>query len=85
MSEIWSVPTSARRGLLVSVTQVDTDHTDRPTIAPHKAQIHSQENDMTVLDRPTVTTRVPMDSLPGMVAKDNRPVWAEAELRGDDR
>ena len=27
---------------LVSVTQVDADHTDRPTIAPHKAQIHSQ-------------------------------------------
>jgi hypothetical protein len=43
MSEIWSVPASARRGLLLgSVTQVDADHTDRPTIAPHKAQIHSR-------------------------------------------
>jgi hypothetical protein len=37
MSEIWSVPASARRGLLLgSVTQVDADHTDRPTIAPHR-------------------------------------------------
>ena len=43
MSEIWSVLASARGGLLlVSVTQVDADHTDRPTIATHKAQIHSQ-------------------------------------------
>ena len=43
MSEIWSVLASARGGLLlVSVTEVDADHTDRPTIAPHKAQIHSQ-------------------------------------------
>ena len=43
MSEIWSVLASARGGLLlISVTQVDADHTDRPTIAPHKAQLHSQ-------------------------------------------
>jgi hypothetical protein len=43
MSEIWSVLASARGGLLlVSVTQVDADHTERPTIAPHKAQIHLQ-------------------------------------------
>ena len=43
MSEIWSVLARPRGGLLlVSVTQVDADHTDRPTIAPHKAQIHSQ-------------------------------------------
>jgi hypothetical protein len=43
MSEIWFVLASARGGLLlVSVTQVDADHTDRPTIAPHQAQIHSQ-------------------------------------------
>ena len=26
----------------VRVTEVDADHTDRPTIAPHKAQIHSR-------------------------------------------
>ena len=43
MSEIWSVLASARGGLLlVSLTQVDVDHTDGPTIAPHTAQIHSQ-------------------------------------------
>jgi hypothetical protein len=43
MSEIWSVLASARGCLLlVSVTEVDADHTDRPTIAPHKAQIHSR-------------------------------------------
>jgi hypothetical protein len=43
MSEIWSVLASAREGrLLVSLTQVDADHTNRPTIAPRKAQIHSQ-------------------------------------------